>query len=472
MGARKELSLVERTAYVFRLNMMTPRLNASPWLRFFPVLLYLVLSSVYLYAIPVGESPDEPGHIQCIEQVSRYSRLPVVEPKPKGEWWSRDVIISGRMCYHMPLYYLLGGYTQKIIGSITNSSLHYEFPPSNPEFIGSGIMFLHEDKLNFSEMPEPLTIIGLRILSVGLGAIVLWAVYRVAVRIFPNNEYIAILSMTIAACWPQFIFLSRSINNDSLATALAVIVLVVLLNAKRPYRIVGAAILSALAVLTKLSVSFTVGVVLVVWLTEFIILRQPKTKYIVVFVASIIIWGGTGLFILSNPIINLHFNQSLNQFSAISNQVWTLSYWSDVFQLTLSSGWAKLGWMSISVPQWHAYVWWSLVSILVLIGVRKVFHLQKTKEHQVNLFILLIWVVAILLAYFRININRLQPQFRFAMAILPIIATMMGAGLLAYFQDHRSKTIISVIVLTAVLLCTYNLWLVFSIIGPTYGWSL
>ncbi len=68
-----------------------------------PSILYLMLATLYFLAIPLGESPDEPGHIQCIQQVALYDRLPIVDPKPQGEWWKPGVTLSGRMCYHMPL---------------------------------------------------------------------------------------------------------------------------------------------------------------------------------------------------------------------------------------------------------------------------------------------------------------------------------------------------------------------------------
>ena len=106
------------------------------WYRFFSgivIVSYLTLALLYMLAIPAGESPDEPSHLQCIEQVSLRNRIPVIDPRPQGTvWWARERIISGLVCFHMPLYYLLAGYTQKLVHLISATPIHYEFPPNNP----------------------------------------------------------------------------------------------------------------------------------------------------------------------------------------------------------------------------------------------------------------------------------------------------------------------------------------------------
>ena len=67
--------------------------------------------------------------------------------------------------------------------------------------------------------------------------------------------------MTLVAGWPQFLFMSRAINNDSLAVALSVGVLAVLVDVGKPRRYVMASVLAALAILTKLTMIFAIAAI-------------------------------------------------------------------------------------------------------------------------------------------------------------------------------------------------------------------
>ena len=125
-----------------------------------PLALYLFLSVLYLLAIPVGESPDEPGHLQCIEQVALYQRLPLTEPAPAGDtWWSRGQILSGRMCYHMPLYYLVAGTILQSTAVISGTNVPFQFPPTNEDFGAEAALFIHDEpSLWSSPNQQPLSV--------------------------------------------------------------------------------------------------------------------------------------------------------------------------------------------------------------------------------------------------------------------------------------------------------------------------
>lgn len=210
----------------------TPFLPRKRWLLLAapPSILYLMLATLYFLAIPLGESPDEPGHIQCIQQVALYDRLPIVDPKPQGEWWKPGVTLSGRMCYHMPLYYVGAGLLQKVIGAATGSPLAVDFPEYNEAFGETGVMFLHPNKQRLLQSEEPAVVSGVRAVSVLLGLTVVWATMATSHLLFPQFPMIALVAGVWIAGWPQFLFLSRAINNDVLATALAAITLAVLLR--------------------------------------------------------------------------------------------------------------------------------------------------------------------------------------------------------------------------------------------------
>lgn len=442
---------------------------ARPWRwLLIPLAVYLFLSLIYLFAIPVGESPDEPGHLQCIEQVAVYQRLPITEPAPEGEnWWSRGRILSGRMCYHMPLYYLATGTVLRTMAKLSNSDLVYEFPPSNERFGAEAAMFEH-DEPSLWLLQEPPTLVSIRILSILLGAVTVVGSFALSLQFFPRKPEAAILAGMLAAGWPQLAYLSRAISNDALASALAILTLLVLSQTGQPRRFIVLAILTSLAVLTKISVTFVVGVVIAAWLIEFAVFKNERPAYLRGLVLAAIIWLATIILLTVHPVLRDHLRSSSSSFSGFSEQVLTLSYWQNFFVLTLSSGWARLGWMNLPAPLWHAYIWWGFLIIACAAGLILIWRHSQTNEQRILLLICLIWVAAVFLSYLRININRLQPQFRFMVTAVPVLTVWAATGPI-YLAKERSRLQWVIIGGVTAFLVAYNLWFVLTIVQGAYS---
>ncbi len=433
-----------------------------------PVVVYLSLATLYLFAIPSGESPDEPGHFVCLEQVALYNRLPIIEPKPEGEfWWSRGRIVAGHMCYHTPLYYVVAGMLLKGVAVGTDTAVHFEFPPSNPNGPNPN-MFVHENKPSFWQIPEPPTIITLRLFSISLGLLIVVLTFFITTRYFPDNNVGSLAALLIAG-WPQFIFLSRGISNDILALALAIIVLALLLMVHKPRRFILAALVTSLAVLTKLTTLFSIVALLIVWGLEFWHTTVNKRSYLRILLLCALIWMGSGLFILLNPTISQQISRSNTSFVTINEKAWTFSYWIDVFLLTLSSGWVRFGWMNVPAPNWHAYLWWAVIAISVLMGIY-VFWRSNMQNRRLLLTIAFVWVVGVLLTYVRINSNRFQPQFRFALASLPLICAFTAGGMMRVVGKRPYAQPITLFSVTLFLII-YNSWFLFTTVSSTYGWE-
>ncbi|HIE56243.1 MAG TPA: DUF2142 domain-containing protein [Chromatiaceae bacterium] len=442
----------------------------SRWLLLLSVGVYLFLAVLYMFAIPPGESPDEPGHMVCVEQVARFHRLPLREPVPEGDtWWSRGRIIAGHMCYHMPLYYLAAGSLLEGTARLTNTPKHFEFPPSNPDGPQPN-MFQHENKPLLSAIPEPVTMIVLRLFSIALGLVAVPGAYILSRRLYPDEQIVGALAALLTAGWVQFVALSQGINNDVLATALAIITLLVLVQTGRPRRFVVAAFIASLAVLTKITMLFTIGAVLSVWIAEVMYLKPAKRPHFKALLLSLLIWSGTFLLISQHPVLRENLRISTGAFTAVTDSVITWDYWQQVFQLTLSSGWARLGWMSLPAPMWHAYLWWSAIAVFSVLGLRRSWH-SPQKDGKLLVAILLIWLAGILFTYLRINLNRLQPQFRFAFASLPVLTTWTAGGIAGLIPRQR-QTQWAVLAAITIFLLGYNIWFVTAVIGPAYGWRL
>ncbi|VAW38056.1 hypothetical protein MNBD_CHLOROFLEXI01-1432 [hydrothermal vent metagenome] len=436
-----------------------------------PLTIYLMLSLLYLLAVPPGESPDEPGHLQCIEQVSMLGQLPQIDPKPEGDvWWARGKMISGRMCYHMPLYYLLAGGLQKGVATAVQEPIDFQFPPSNLSG-PSPSMFNHPVKASFWTLVEPTHLLILRFLSIALGGVTVWASFTISRRLLPSQPRVALLAALLTAVWPQFVYLSRALNNDSLATALAVATLVILLDVQKPQRFVWAALLAVLALFSKLSVAFTAVAVLVVWGLEFLQAGSQRKQYIKYLLPSVSLFIVGFLLLFLTPTLWQHFTQSSRSFAAQSEAVGEWSYWRDVLQLTASSGWVRFGWMNVAAPQGHAVAWWGLLLGTAVLGSIFIYKSPEKITIRLQLAIMLIWLMLIGLSYLQINLNRLQPQFRFALASVPIFTTLSAAGWMMSMKGNGRLQNLTIFSISTSLLL-YNGWVILYILKPAYNWYL
>lgn len=441
--------------------------RAHRWQFGLPLLMYFGLVGLYLFAVPVGESPDEPGHVQCIEQVSLLNQLPRVEPPPAGEWWSRSFIISGRMCYHMPLYYLLAGAVQKGVTAVTGAPLQqFVFPPSNP--LGPRPMFLHGEGGAFWRLQDTPALLAVRLFSLLLSSAVLVAAYQSARLLFPGEQQVAGTAVLLIAGWPQFLYMSRAVNNDSLATAVAVLILILMLcRVGQPHRYIWAALLVVLALLSKLTTIFVMGVMVGGWLLEVLLYRRAWRAYLGALLLCLLIWLGAFWLIGQHPILGENLRQSQLTTLIIPARAQQLSYWRDVFLLALSSGWARFGWMDIYPPVWHAYIWWALLAALIVPGLLALWRQANSGASRWRALFALLWLAGVLASFVRINVTLFQPQFRFAWASLPVLATLTAKGAQVMTHRHPTWQRIYPFVLSLCLIA-YNLWLMDVVLGGAY----
>jgi hypothetical protein len=434
-----------------------------------PAGLFILLSFLYLLAIPAGESPDEPGHLQCIEQAAVGRRPPrLVHGLPDaGEWWSRENLMSDYMCYHMPAYYLGAGFLMRWVSPWFDLPLTYDFPAGNQRFGEEAAIFRHEPRHSFWQLDQPANLVLLRLLSISAGLVVLACTYLIAFRVSGENQVVALVAATIVAGWPQFIFIHRAISNDPAATALAAAVLATLMFIGEPRRFVAAGILAALALLTKLTVAFTLPLVLLVWFMEFRFYPEKRPAYVRVVAFCLIIWTGVLALLWLQPALRSNLQYLFGEVAGVHPGAYLPAYWQQVYVWTLSSGWAWFGWLNVSVPVWHAQLWWFGVQLTVLLGTYAAVKRATSFRRRLQLLLLAIWCLAILLLYIRVTATVWQPQFRFAFSALPALASLMAYGLLFRLeQSSRGAWLLWGLLFLALL--GYNVWLVFFRLLPAY----
>lgn len=172
--------------------------------------IYVALGVFYSTIIPLGEAPDEAPHFTVVRYILREGSLPVGPEEHEG--------------FQPPLYYLLGALTTFwidtdgfYIKANADFSLTNEAAPKN--------LLLHTTAESFPYRGWALAWHLIRLLSIAMGAVTVWATYRLARMAIPEHQEIAWGAASFTAFTPGFIFISSIVNNDNLATMLSSLIL-------------------------------------------------------------------------------------------------------------------------------------------------------------------------------------------------------------------------------------------------------
>jgi len=177
------------------------------------LLIYVLLATWYSLTIPLGEAPDEVPHFTYVRYLAQHGRLPSTEEEHEA--------------FQPPLYYALGAALTFWIDDepeapfAIRANAHYD--PADPEAPKN--LLLHTAAESWPYRGWPLAWHLVRLLSIALGAVTVWAVFHLGRVLFPNRPAIPLTMSALTAFTPQFLFLSAVVNNDNAATAFSALAL-------------------------------------------------------------------------------------------------------------------------------------------------------------------------------------------------------------------------------------------------------
>lgn len=203
---------------------------------------FVMLAIGYSVTVPLGESSDEVSHWSYIQYLAAHREL----PKPEGA-------VLGE-AHQPPLYYIVGALVTGWIPAqewepIANPDFSLDDPQSPPNVL------LHTRREGFPYEGAALAWHLVRLLSVLMGAVTIWATWRLG-RLL-TRETVALAAAAFVAFLPEFLFISAVVNNDNLVimlSSLGVLLLVRMLGKPLTWR--DSALLGlvlGLALLSKLS---------------------------------------------------------------------------------------------------------------------------------------------------------------------------------------------------------------------------
>jgi 4-amino-4-deoxy-L-arabinose transferase-like glycosyltransferase len=217
------------------------------------VVLFVALGVVYSLVTPIFEASDERWHYPVVKHIADGGGLPVQDPAVATPWHQEGS--------QPPLYYLVAAGATAWIDTSDFSQVQRPNPHAIaglPQVIGNKNMMLHSQREAWPWRGTSLAVHLIRLLSVGMGAATVWLVWLIAGRLWPGSPAIALLAAMLVAFNPMFLFISASVNNDTLAALLGAATMLVLLRALQHGQRVRDGLwlgaLLGLGALTKLSV--------------------------------------------------------------------------------------------------------------------------------------------------------------------------------------------------------------------------
>ena len=153
---------------------------------------------------------------------------------------------------------------------------------------------------------------------------------------------------------------------------------------------------------------------------------------------------------------------------SISPQMLTPIYWLEVLKMTFQSGWGRFGWMNLATPDVQVTLWWAAIILTGIVGLASGLRHAANPTARLVILIVCVWVACVLASYLRIQINRFQPQFRYALAAVPALAAFSGMGTVALLGDSQRRRRAAALIILAILLAV-NLWIVFRLVAPAYA---
>ncbi len=419
------------------------------WILVAILALFLIMGVIYSVATPIFEASDERWHYPVVRHIVRTGRLPIQDPQKHTEWHQEGS--------QPPLYYLVAAALTAWIPTDDFLIVYVPNPHAvvgEPLVVGNKNMMVHSAYENWPWRGTTLAVHLIRLFSVTLGVVTVWLTYRIARLVWLSEERVALLAAALTAFNPMFLFISASVNNDSLAAPLAATAMLVLLRAvqrgQRQRDGLWLGILLGLGALTKMSVLALLPLALLVLLWEAWrgqrwgrpcawrdgCLNLLLIVSLIVLIAGWWYWRNWTLY--NDPTgLNRMLDIAGRRKEALTlERLW---YEFEGFRITY---WALFGALNILVDRW---IYTLLDGLSILAGVGLLFTCirlaiwQHQRKHvggvfpiEPSSFILLIgWVVLVLIALLRWTSQTYATQGRLMFVAISGVSTLLAIGLLA-----------------------------------------
>ena len=424
------------------------------------IVIYALLGLLWSFVVPLGEGPDEPGHMRYALFVHKHGRLPVQSDAPA----TSDVPGEG---HQPPLAYL---FMQPFIAWLEKDESNLRLY-GNPNFRWNGGMELNAYFHGVAERPPyrgailawHLARLGSLMLG-GISVVLCWATIR---RIWPMAPALALGAAALVAWNPQWIFHHALVSNDPLLIALSSLliylsVVAVQGNPSPPLPLVCGATLG-LMLLTKQSALALLPVPLLGLFLGRRSLRDwgVQSATVLAITAAIAGWWYARNWMLYGDPLGLQVFQLT--FASGDFQLWSRQSWREGGWNLLRSSVGAFGWMTLPLPDgFYAVVRAALVVALAGLLVRAGAEAWHGRGRTIIVLVAAAGLVLLWMLIFAATAGAVAWQGRFLFPAMPALAALLAAGLSAALP--RRSGLWGVVLLGLVLAAA----LPFTLIRPTY----
>ena len=182
---------------------------------------FAALGVVYSVVVPLFEASDELWHYPMVKTIADRWELPVQDAVNVGPWRQEGS--------QPPLYYGLAAVLTFWVDTsdmdvVRRLNPHVDSGVSTPD--GNINMVVHHPvRETFPWQGTALAVHLIRLVSVGMGVVSVYLAYRLVSELFPDRPELALGVAAVNAFTPMFVFVSGSVNNDSLVILLCTLAL-------------------------------------------------------------------------------------------------------------------------------------------------------------------------------------------------------------------------------------------------------
>ncbi len=456
--------------------------------------LFLLLATCYNSIVPLGEGPDELGHMAYVLFLARERRLPVQHSKVGG-----DVPGEG---HQPPLAYLLA------LPAVIWLPPHEQhlFLSANPNFVWNGgdqpAAFMRFSREFWPWHGVVLAWHLVRGVSTLLGMLTVVCVWQAARALAvqddstPGTAVLPWLAAALVAFNPQFLFTSALVTNDALLVTLSagLFWLCVSWTADDPltanrdvWSVIARPLLAGgvlgLALLTKQNALLLVP--LLVWASW-----RASGGCWRSFVRHVLIWAGSALVVagwwyLRNwAVYGDPFGLAVfrAEFTTQSFDWRSQAAWRAALGQLHASFWARFGWLSLRPPEWVNWFYGTLGLVALAGLMRTAFAHRQLVAHPLR-WLNSPWVAVLLLPLlafawtvsFALTAGLVAWQGRMLFPALPALAIFLARGLMVWLPRGASQPVLprghlTVSVITTGVLLVLALYLPLLVIRPAYHW--
>jgi len=332
---------------------------ASVWALLVLLATYVALAVAYSVLVPIGETPDEIGHIQFVRYVATHRRLPVQELRPNNE------VGEG---HQAPLFYILAAIPNAFVDASdlgtfrTNAALDFAVDGAKNKHA-----MIHTQGEEWPYTGYVLAWHLTRWVSVVSGLLAVVLAYRLGYLAFGGDEALATAVAAAVAFNPEFLFISGAASNDALAAALgaALTLLGGQLLAGRQPTVRTSAVLGVdcgLAALTKLTLAVPAALALGVLLYRLASLRQRPWRQLAAWgaaAAGVSGWWFARNLSLYGDALALNVDRAQNP-GLVRGGPPDLALLRGLLLVARDSYFARFGWMNVAPPT-RVYDWLTLL---------------------------------------------------------------------------------------------------------------